>query len=1289
MTTTSVSLALDRFTTFGDLLRYLRRRSGLTQRELSIAVGYSDTQISRLEQNERLPDLATLTARFLPALHVEDQPEVAARLLELAASVSRADAPAVGLPPYKGLRYFGENDAELFFGRETLTDRLLSRVTVQLKADLRFLAVIGASGSGKSSLVRAGLVPALRWRQPSSGWPILILTPTAHPLEALAACLSRDAQHSQPLRRLADELERDPECLARSLAGIAHAESVDQAVLVVDQFEELFTLCRSQAEQHAFIDNLMTAASLPEGLALVMIVLRADFYAHCARFNALRSAVSQAQEYIGPMTSDELRRAIAEPARAGHWELEPGLVELLLHDVGADVGHVPEPGALPLLSHALLETWGRRRGRTLTLSGYTATGGVRGAIAETAEAVYYDQLEPNQRQIARQIFLRLTELGGDSSTADTRRRVSFNELVTHPEEAELVQGVLLTLADARLITTEQETAEVAHEALIREWPTLRGWLEENREALRLHRRLTEASQEWDALGRDPESLYRGLRLAQVQEWASEYSQDINPLERAFVEASEALAAEELLAREAQMQRELQAAQHLAESERRRAEDQVRANQRIQRRAIGLVVALVVAGALALSSLLFWQRAASANHLANARELAAASVSNLQVDPERSVLLALHALQESPILEARNALHQAIPALHIIKTIPAHTGGAVDVAYSPDGRRIATMGIYGDVRLWDAATGEPIDNLIAAVDDFGNSMAYSPDGRTLAVSFRAYVQLFDAHSGALTGTITGEGLVSEIGYNLGVGQICFSPDGRRLALANLDTTTQVWDLKAMQPVLSIAGGDFANIAIACSPDGAFLANAGQEGIVRVWDAFDGMPVYQLDLGGFIHSLSFSPDGARLVAGSEDGRVRVWDMATGEVLVKLPRISGMYDITFLADGAFVTAGQDGTAHVWDSLSGEELLTLAGPTSTIIGVAGSPRGGRIATSAYDGSLRIWDATPGRELATIQAHDEVIWNVAYSPDGRRIASAGADGFARVWDTQTNQLLLSLTSDIENPIPFTGLAYSPDGLRLATGGVDGRIVIWDSQSGDRLAELAGHANMVVGLAFSPDGRWLASSAWLAGAKVWDLERNALMTAFTGHPETAFITNIAFSLDGDSIFTAGDDQMVYQWEAATGQVLRSFTVEGKELYGVAVSPDGGLLAVSDQDGNIILWNLDTGEKINTLTGHAGLAARVVFNHDGSLLASASHDRLAKVWDVKSGEETASLYGNTSNVYGVAFSPDGQRLVTAGADGTLRIYTLDLDRLVDLARERLMRTLTQEECRKFLHLEACP
>ncbi len=509
MNVSSVSIALDRFTTFGDLLRYLRRRAGYTQRELSIAVGYSDTQISRLEHNERLPDLATLTARFLPVLDLEEEPQVAARLLELAAAVRREDAPAAGLPPYKGLHYFDESDAELFFGRDELSEQLLARLTERVQSDQRFLAVVGASGSGKSSVVRAGLIPSLRWQPPSSAWPVFVITPTAHPLESLAAALSSETGQELPSRKLAGELAQNTDRLSLALQSLAQTALAAHTLLVVDQFEELFTLCRSEQEQFAFVQNLTSAACQAGGTAAVVIVLRADFYAHCARFDLLRQFLAQHQEYIGPMTIEELRCAIEEPARRGHWNFDSGLVDLLLHDVGADAGHTPEPGALPLLSHALLATWQRRRGRTLTLSGYTASGGVRGAIAETAESVFYDQLDREQRQIARQIFLRLTELGGGDAYADTRRRVSIDELPSRPEDREMVHQVLSALADARLVTTDQNAAEVAHEALIREWPTLRGWLEEDREGLRLHRHLTEAAQEWDDLGRDPGGLYRG------------------------------------------------------------------------------------------------------------------------------------------------------------------------------------------------------------------------------------------------------------------------------------------------------------------------------------------------------------------------------------------------------------------------------------------------------------------------------------------------------------------------------------------------------------------------------------------------------------------------------------------------------------------------------------------------------------------------------------------------------------------------------------------------------------
>ena len=456
--------------------------------------------------------------------------------------------PEPGEPPFQGLQYFDEKDADRFFGRETLVAKIVGRLT-----STRFLTVIGASGSGKSSVVRAGVIPALRRGErladgsvpptDSGQWDIRILTPSAHPLEALAASLTRDSESVSAITTLRNDLAQDPNALSLVARRVLAQNDKKHLLLIIDQFEEVFTQSRQDDERSAFIENLLHALDPANAQPItILLTLRADFYSQLAFQDHLRELVSQNQEFIGAMSRDELKRAILLPAALGNWKVQEGLVEVILDDLGS------EPGALPLLSHALLETWKRRRGRVLTVSGYTAAGGVRGAIAQTAETVFRQRLSIEQQPIARMIFIKLAEMGEDS--LDTRRRAAFSELITRSTDTSTIDAVLSILTDARLVTTgtlepgDTRVVEVAHEALIREWPTLRDWLNQNREGLILHRQLTEDTNDWLKLGRDTGALYRGVRLKQTLDWVKTNNDLISLAEQEFLDASQKTARKE-------------------------------------------------------------------------------------------------------------------------------------------------------------------------------------------------------------------------------------------------------------------------------------------------------------------------------------------------------------------------------------------------------------------------------------------------------------------------------------------------------------------------------------------------------------------------------------------------------------------------------------------------------------------------------------------------------------------------------------------------------------------------
>jgi DNA-binding SARP family transcriptional activator len=545
------------------------------------------------------------------------------------------EPPAPGVSPYKGLEFFDVEDAGLFFGRERLAARIVERLI-----DTGFLAVVGASGSGKSSIVRAGVVPSIRAARQAGNspgaeklkWQVGILTPTAHPLQAVSDLLGQSKDFPA-------ELALDANRLDKTLRERSANRGGGRYLLVIDQFEEIFTLCENEWEREAFLENLLVAGrSGQSASAAVILVIRADFYAQCGRYPALRQVLSSQQEYIGPMTAGELRDAIEKPAAHEGWFIEPGLVDLILREVGR------EPGALPLLSHTLLETWKRRSGRWMTLKGYAESGGVHGAIARTAELVFNRQLSSEQQAVARQIFLRLTELGEDMS--GTRRRAEASEFISGQAPAQLVEEVLNILAASRLITRAEGITEIAHEALIREWPALRGWLAEDREGLRLHHQLSEAARKWESLDRDKDELYRGARLAQAVEWAEDHWGHLNPIESEFLAASKAEEQRIQHEKEQQQQRELEAVRQLAAVEQQRAHEQLRSNRRLRFFAMGITLIFVVTLAAAWIAIEQRDRANRTIHLAHSRELAAAALNNLVLDPQLSILLALEAVKKA-------------------------------------------------------------------------------------------------------------------------------------------------------------------------------------------------------------------------------------------------------------------------------------------------------------------------------------------------------------------------------------------------------------------------------------------------------------------------------------------------------------------------------------------------------------------------------------------------------------------------------------------------------------------
>ncbi|MEM7118258.1 MAG: hypothetical protein AAF614_37870 [Chloroflexota bacterium] len=863
--------------------------------------------------------------------------------------------------PYKGMRYYDVNDAPLFFGREALSAELVERLFPQPPhTGDNSLAIVGASGSGKSSLVRAGVVATLQqrpeWRDRNheqqgshaghDGSRIHIITPTARPLRALATSLTQNSESVRATAILIDDLKTDKRTLDLYVQRLVkQTNSAQQSshptplLLIIDQFEELFTQCKEEAERQAFVENLLYALEETTACPLtVVLTLRADFYHRCAEFEGLRLRLEQQQKYIGPMAHDELRRAIEQPAAKQGLRFESQLVDTMLDDVGE------EPGGLPLLSHALQETWRRQKEGKLTHVGYRAAGGVRGAIAQTADNTFA-ALTKAEQAIARNIFLRLTELG--EGTEDTRRRVQQIELYSNSQEAVATETVVQKLANARLLTTDRNEIEVAHEALIREWETLGGWLDADREGLQIHGRLTRAAQQWAGeLKRDPDALYRGLRLAKAESWARESNYMLNAIEQEFLTASQQLRHE--LLRDAQS----------------RAVEQAQTANEMRRRAHILGGILIILMLLAIGTSFILNDARKQRDIAIEQSIASLSSIVLQQkhDTDLAKLLAIEVAQTNQagseqIWLIDSMLRSLLKEETFTNAIlSGHNSFVLSAAFSPNDNIVASTSADHTIRLWDLEGSSKNPIVLSGHKDWVRNVSFSPNGNFLAsASTDETIRLWDLQN------LEDDPIILS-GHDGTVWAVTFSKDGNTLFSASSDSTVRLWDLQNLsnEPII-LTGHKSSVLSVSVSPNGNKLASAGADRAIHLWDLRDltTQPVILMGHTDWVRSIAFSPDGKTLASASSDHTVRLWDV------------------------------QDQT----------KASVMFKHADWVWSVAFSPDGKTLASASADFTVNLWNVhEPTHPLAILSGHKGQVRSVAFSTDGSRLISASRDHTVRLW---------------------------------------------------------------------------------------------------------------------------------------------------------------------------------------------------------------------------------------------------------------------------------------------------
>jgi WD40 repeat protein/DNA-binding SARP family transcriptional activator len=1240
-----------------------------------------------------------------------------------------------GANPFKGLRPFQEQDAPDFCGRDALAERLLDVLDATLLAAEagsprpRFLAVVGPSGSGKSSVVRAGLVPALRHGAlpGSEGWPIAEMFSGDRSFAELELALQQVAP--QPPANLGERLRATPEGLSAVVQDIlALGAGRDRyLMLLIDQFEELFTLVSDESQRRRLLESLVHAATVAGGRCVVVVTLRADFYDRPLRYADVGELFRARTQLALPLSEDELRQVIERPAQRVGLRLEAGLTDVMIADVAG------QPGVLPLLQYTLTELVERREGSRLTRAAYQELGGVSGALLQRAESLYAG-LAPRDRQLARQVFLRLVSLG--EGTEDTRRRVPQQELIPADGDATAIQEVVAAFTRYRMLTTDRHprngapTVEVAHEALIRSWPRLRRWIGEDREGLRLHRHLTEAAQEWLELGRDPGALYRGTRLARAEEWAAAHPEALNASEREFLSTSQALAARQEIEREAQRLRELDAARRLAEAQRQRADTEHRARMRQRIFLAGLALLFLAALIAAIAAFQQSQLASvqyqvaneqraeaeaqrtAAEHqqaiadaqrveaeaqrtaaqtqarLAQARELAASARASLTDDPERSLLLAMRSITLTHTFEGEDALRQALVASPLRAVWRSPAEGVFGVAYSPDGKHLAVAGLDGAARILEAATRREVMVLRTAPLS-QPVLGVSFDVVTLALAAQ---QGIPPSQGMYLSEVSANSPAAQGG--LRAGDVLLAADDRpfdgnryhlNMALAPHAPGDQVAFLIQRQGVtltatVTLGGrpwdGTFEMYGIAYSPDGRRLVTTHRDRSVRIWDATTGRELKALrGHSDSVYMAAYRPDGNQFVTASADNSALVWDAITGQPLAHLFESNGpVFAAAYSPDGQQIaTTHWGGWVRLWDAESGEMLKVVDLMGSNATGVIFAPSGKQLITAAYD-KLLVWDIATGQLLADVRGHTDLIHSMAFSPDGRRLLTASADFTTRVWAVWgpstyvLERVLYGHTGQV------TSVAVSPDSRAIVTASLDGVLRFWDGSAAHGLRMFGGHNGGIDEVVFSPDGQRIAAVGSDGTVRVWDVASGREQLVLREQPPLGWLQTVAWSPDGARIVAGladGADVSARVWDARTGARLFDLPGHAAALAHVEYSPDGQQIVTASLDGRARAWDAATGRLLRAIElGEAVTYAS--YSPDSQRLIVAVRNGTPSIWDVTTWKQLVTLDAPpcSADRQSAVWDPDGKRVLTSCLDGRAIIWDAATGQQVLIAAQQL-------------------